>query len=444
MAIIDPEVLAWLENSGPLPAPPPGTGGMKDWGSALTQYNKAGNLNTDLDWLISQGLLSPEAFGPITTQAPAEAPGYLEVQQWAGSSDPFQRFVADAIMKGQGPFQIQSVLQQMAADPKDETELAIINTIPRGYIQDPASGEYTQTEQPDLRSAFDEVSRLASAYTQDPAYQIGPDGMPMTSTQETSPAQQALLEAGYTTTPGQPYDPYSLAPQGTLERDARLTEAEQRAMAEYQLAQQGYDSAAGQYRALSEQYQPDGLGSAIQDRIAAGTAGGPMSRPELDQSTAGKVLGGVGDVVGGVLGFNAGAAKTAFNAPLEIGSAITNAFRGPDDQRDAPRADFGWLSDALHSRTINAEGLRPQNAPTRRQPDRSRIDATKANKYEEARKAMMEKKRTGKSRIESSNAAFAARKQNEMREAYARALLAQGRSPFDDERNRRNMSAMGF
>lgn len=199
-----------------------------DW---MTNTKKGASLAADPSFLITNNLMDYGAFDPLSSYEPVEARGYRRLSQWK-QGNPYQQWVAGQLDAGQPASSILAALQKKVAQPTTEQDQAIISYLPTGTFFDQDAGKNIDTG-PDMRTISDELKGLETDIASDPSFVIGPDGNPATVTTEDSPMTKKLRSLGYASTPGTPYDPYSLAPAGvTPERDAGLQAARERAAAD--------------------------------------------------------------------------------------------------------------------------------------------------------------------------------------------------------------------
>jgi hypothetical protein len=466
---------------------------LKDQGTWMTQASKGGNLSTDLDYLMSAGLLAPGAYDPVTSFDPVDAPGYRLIQQWKGGSD-YEQYLASQFEMGKSANEILADLQRIVADPGDDpTAQAISASLPRYYAQDPLTNELTVTEQPDMRAVGDELRRYESTILSDPQYTIGPDGQPMMPTTEDSAARQAALEAGYVSTPGQGYDPYSFAPAGTYEEDQRILEARKQAAGS---RVEGYTNQAIEFaknKRTQDAYQS--FLAALDNPTPAGArAGGPdrQGNPDIPErgglaDDAARFIDSPGEHLGNFLSRLpgratqlpgimdrttenvAGALDRQFGDPIEeVGSGqrdiVLNGSYGsgnswslgipdrltggggaqPQGLTGANDGDRGWSGWSAGSRAQSAlptrEAILNQVLGGMRAGARRAAGEAQGRNYQ----AHIARRQAEEADIAASDQLVLARRRQAARQALANQLLAQGRSPFQDEVNRRNQAIYGM
>jgi len=475
MAAIDQAMLDYITSLGSgsasvgaLPTDPAEQG---DW---LGDAKKYGGLNADLSYQIGQNNLMPGAYDQVPVFNPLKnASGYNQLAQWSNGT-PFQRWVAQQIQgdpaTGEGAadaMTIQSRLAALMAAPDAPGAADIIASLPPMLDRD--TGQ--PLDQPDVQKAFDTIEGLTTAISQsdpwdyqtfDPA-----TGAPATMGLEDSAALQKLRDLGYTTTPGETFDPYSVAPQGTYERDQGISGALQQAMASYQLAQDQARQAVNQAKSaqtVSEGWQPGGVMDSInaQKRQATEDAGFP-SLPD-NRSWAEKAAGAVGGAIkkGGEAVLNT--AAVPLNSTLLAGETGANLFRGPNDQWNLGRVDYpdlvGQGASGLYNAMDTGESLTAsERAARQRTGGRSAADAVaasvlrandqgRANRLKKEASAAgragfqadQKRRSTKKDYISASNNNLASQYQQAMREAYVQHLAQNGLTPFDLE----NRQRMGY
>ena len=481
MAVFDQSMLDYLASVGggasvgTLPANPADQG---DW---LTQAKKFGGLNADLSFQIGQNNLMPGAYDQVPVFNPLKnASGYNQLAQW-NNGTPFQRWVAQQIQgdpaTGEGASDAMTIQSRLAKIMENPEAFPggpdIVGSFPPLVDRDRQSPTYGQllSDTPDIGAAFDAVEGLTTAISQsdpwdyqtfDPA-----TGAPATMGLEDSAALQKLRDLGYTTTPGETFDPYSVAPQGTYERDQGISGALQQAMASYQLAQDQARQAVNQAKSaqtVSEGWQPGGVMESInaQKRQATEDAGFP-SLPD-NRSWAEKAAGAVGGAIkkGGEAVLNT--AAVPLNSTLLAGETGANLFRGPNDQWNLGRVDYpdlvGQGASGLYNAMDTGESLTAsERAARQRTGGRSAADAVaasvlrandqgRANRLKKEASAAgragfqadQKRRSTKKDYISASNNNLASQYQQAMREAYVQHLAQNGLTPFDLE----NRQRMGY
>lgn len=197
---------------------------VSDLGSWMTNISKGSNLGTDMDYLIQNNLLDYGAYDPITTYERGDAPGRRRLQQMENSGDPFQEFIAQGFLSGADANGVMRQLQLVISEPDNVDGQILAASIPRRY-----DDQGVITDVPDMGAVRSQLLNIESSVLGDPMGEMI-DGQFMTSSTEDSPAMQALFKAGYTTRPGETYDPYSFAPAGvTRETDQAIFDDQTRA-----------------------------------------------------------------------------------------------------------------------------------------------------------------------------------------------------------------------
>jgi hypothetical protein len=402
----------------------------------MTQASKGGNLGTDLDFLIQNDLLDYGAYDPLTSYEPVDAPGLRRMTQWSQGS-PYQQYVAEWFRGGRSANELLTDLQSMVAQPSgDEFETAILQSMPKGQFYDEATSQYTMTDQPDMRAVGDELRSFENDVLSDPQYTLGPDGQPVTATTEDSPARQALLEAGYTTTPGQGYDPYSFAPAGTMERDQETLAARGPAQAalvkaavEQPLALLDQKRAAIAYQQWLARLEPEGgAGAGPQGAVMPG---GAATSPAINRNATGSIFDRPARV---------GSPAINRNAPLIDRPARVGGSTGPRDNstpimQRGPRVGARGGSPSGAPPLLDRESSQGLTAGFKREAGEAQARSLLARRNEMAAED---------ANVAASDQLLLARRAAAMRQSLADHLLRQGRSPFDDERNRSNAAIYGM
>jgi hypothetical protein len=182
---------------------------VSDLSSWMTNISKGSDLGTDLDYLIQNNLLDYGAYDPVTTYEHGVAPGLRRLQQMR-QGNPYQVALASAMDNtGNDAIAAFNIIQRAIANPQDEDQASLINYIPKRYDQDTGA----ITDIPDMSAVQSQLADIEKSVLSDPMGEMI-DGQFMTSSTQDSPATQALFKAGYVNRPGEPYDPWTLAPAG--------------------------------------------------------------------------------------------------------------------------------------------------------------------------------------------------------------------------------------
>lgn len=186
---------------------------LGDWGDDLNNLNRAASRAADPSYLITNQMVDPAAFDPITTYEPVQVPGRQLLDQYYTNGNPLQSRIAELIDQGRLGSQI---LIELQSDP----ELA--QYAPRQMVQG-VDGSYEVSDQPDWRSVQDEIENVTSALASDPAFDqefFQRTGQYMSAETNDSPLREKAMEMGFVSTPGEPYDPYMFAEEGRAQTDA--------------------------------------------------------------------------------------------------------------------------------------------------------------------------------------------------------------------------------
>lgn len=345
---------------------------VDDAGGYLTDINKVGTQTADLQTLMALGLLEPEAYDPVVTYDPVRAPGADMLDAYA-AGNPLQQLIAVELADGaRGDEVTRRILEATDEDPE------LLKYVPRRIDFDSRE----MTDDPDWQTLVNDVRGIEEALLSDPEW-VDVGGRRMSATEDDSPARKAALEAGYVNTPGQAYDPWSLAPEGALEQMAQAFEGMESARSNVDATQAAYERA---YEGITPRQvdDPD-----------------PMNYIE------------------GVL------AQRSMPAQDGILPGVASRRSGRDDVGPAVGANA-----RSRSRVRNAQRNenRVSNSPARRD-----AYAAAGRDFRQARSDQRE----------ADYAYEFAMRQDAQRQALAQELLRAGFSPFDDERRRRNAAFLG-
>jgi hypothetical protein len=428
---------------------------VSDLGSWMTNISKGSNLGTDMDYLIQNNLLNYGAYDPITTYEQGDAPGRRQIQRLMQGT-PYQQAIAAALeMNGGDPTAAFATVQQIIANPQDDNDLAVIASAPKAY--DETSGELT--DRVDVRAVRDQLTGLGASLMSDPMGEMV-NGQFMTSSTEDSPAMQALFKAAYTTRPGEGYDPYSFAPQGTsYDSDLALMDAERQALERYtqsQKAQRTAQNVADQAGTAVDKYNVGDPFGLIGPPTPANPDGGfKYADPATSQGPDGPMWGWDGQISQAVVA----SPKTAIEQPIRVIKELTrpnraynNAIKGvAGDALSAikRRVETGKFADpnggGMFPTLSRAEtkSLDPQTNPVMRKAMGNRLLEQQKVADKAYRDQQLQTASDKRSWQDDSDVAFAAQFGDAQRRAMVADMLRQGRSPFDDERRGRNQSVYG-
>lgn len=454
--IWDPAYIDWLMNEPQYEGNPSYDKDLlKEQGAWLTQASKGGNLTTDLDYLLSSGLLEPAAFEPLTSYEPVETPGARRMAQWERGS-PYQQYVAEWFRSGRSANELLSDLTKMVATPSgDPKEQAIIADMPRGQFYDEMTGQYKFTDLPNMASVGEELRSFETDLLSDPEHIIGPDGLPVRVLTEESPAMKKWRAAGFVSDPTAGYDPWSFAPEGTREKEQMLPvtegirEAEllsrmallKAAHKEARSAPSALQRFLDMQRESGSTFIPQGRGAGVGSPVARFMAEGDLGPGRNDNPTS--------------INRNAGGAmpNSRSAAPVGSGSPIGSFMTGRDRDSGVPRNVGGRRINpglggggAAPSKTL-AEMWLPSSGQLANRVEtgvRRGLERRVGAAAEKGRAAQKELDKARRAREAAGDAAFLAARSQAMRQAMADQLLAMGRSPARDEVNRRNAAAYGL
>jgi hypothetical protein len=493
--VFDPAYIDWLLNEPQYEGNPSyDEDVLKDQGTWLTQASKGGNLTTDLDYLISSGLLQPGAFEPLSSYKPVEAPGAKRMAQWERGS-PYQQYVAEWFKSGRSANELLSDLTRMVAQPSgDPMESNIVRDMPKGQFYDEMTGQYKFTDLPNMASVGEELRSFETDLLGDPSHIIGPDGTPVQVETEESPAMKKWRAAGFVSDPTAGYDPWSFAPEGTREKEQLLpamaaarqaevlgrTALMKAANREARSAQPELQRWLDMQRDTESAYRPErGVGSDRPGNPDIPERGGfaddaarfmdspgehignflsrlpgratqlPGAVDRLAENIAGKADRTIGDPLEGRLSGE----QALFSLPRSYSDETRNWFMpGTSGNRAAPTGP--------NRRPLNAGLAGGGAAPGRTLAQMWGAPQDRANVVERGIRRGLER-RVGpaaergraaqkaldaareRSTIAQYQAMYAARNQA-MRQAMADQLMAAGRSPARDEINARNAAAYGL
>lgn len=427
---------------------------VSDIGSWMTNISKGSNLGTDMDYLIQNNLLNYGAYDPITTYERGDAPGLRRLQQMR-QGNPYQVALASAMdATGNDAIAAFNIIQKAIANPQDEDQASLINYIPKRYDDQGAI-----TEASDMAAVRSQLADIERSVLSDPMGEMI-DGQFMTSSTEDSPAMQALFKAGYTTRPGEGYDPYSFAPQGTsYESDFALMDAERQALEQYtqsQKAQRAAQNVADQAGTAVDKYNVGDPFGLVGPPTPANPDGGfKYADPATPQGPDGPMLGWDGQISQAIVA----SPKTAIEQPIRVikeitrpGRAYQNTLRGvAGDALSAikRRVETGKFADENGGGmfpTLSREetkSLDPQTNPVMRKAMGNKLleqQKVADRAYGNQKLQTASDKRSWQ---DGSDVAFAAQFGDAQRRAMVADMLRQGRSPFDDERRGRNQSVYG-
>ena len=210
---------------------------ITDSSGRLTNLSKASGLASDIDFAMQNRLLDYSAYDPITTSEIQDQRKRL--RDLAEDQSNVSGFLANEILIGQSEIGAYNELYKFLETHAGEKKLeegdegynasaaalaeSIQASIPRAYNYDaslePGWSEkaydmsYVKDTIADFKKEYD--SQLGTLSDDGTTYRL--------ETTVDSPAQEALLKAGYVNTPGQAYDPWTLAPTGvTPESEQRI------------------------------------------------------------------------------------------------------------------------------------------------------------------------------------------------------------------------------
>jgi hypothetical protein len=425
---------------------------VSDLGSWMTNISKGSNLGTDLDYLMQNNLLDYGAYDPVTTYERGDAPGLRRLQQMR-QGNPYQVALASAMYNtGNDAIAAFNIIQRAIANPQDEDQASLINYIPKRY-----DDQGVITEAPDMAAVRSQLADIERSVLSDPMGEMI-DGQFMTSSTQDSPATQALFKAGYATRPGEAYDPYSFAPQGTsYDSDLALMDAERQALERYiqsQKAQRTAQNVADQAGTAVDKYNVGDPFGLIGPPTPANPDGGfRYPDPVVPQGPDGPMWGWDGQISQAVVA----SPKTAIEQPLRVLGAISRPARGLFGKllgtaRDTGSAVKRRVQDG-EFRDPNGGGMFPSLKDTKSlnletNPFMRKAMGDRLLEQQEAadrayRDQGLQTARDKRAWQDDSDVAFAARFGDIQRQAMVRDMLSQGLSPFDDERRGRNQSVYG-
>ena len=234
MSIYSPDVEAWLMGLGPnpfggSPTPlPPGSFGDEDTmdilSKILTAQNKGNDVMSDPAQIAQYGTgdggFGPEAFDPSRTYESVKAPGFMQMQRYLQSTDPFMSFVAQRLDEGASAYQVSTEIETMISNGGPEGERMKM-ALPR--IRDDGSGRVTAGGI-DYGRVDKIVGDLEQTLINDPSFNsMDPTtDLPANMTEEESEASRYFREADLPS-PYESYSPDTLASPQILsqERHAR-------------------------------------------------------------------------------------------------------------------------------------------------------------------------------------------------------------------------------
>lgn len=305
-------------------------------GDFFTTAKQGATLAADPSFLITNQLLDPGTFSPLSSYEPVETPGASLLARWR-SGNPYQQWAASQFDSGQPVSTMLAQLAKMVAQPADATQQEIISYLPPGVQYDEITGESKQTG-PDLRLIGDELRGVETAVFNDPQNTVidPTTGLPSTITTEDSPMTKKLRSLGYVSTPGDSYNPYDFAPQGvTPESDALLEEMRVRTGLQEGLERGRYQGEVNRAGRLRDQYQKL-LAEPVAPLDFTSDASVPDNRAPLQK------LFGMGDSA--LSDVNDAASDFGGRAVNAVGNAVQWPFRSGDNP-----ADFGINGDAAGS-----------------------------------------------------------------------------------------------
>ncbi|HUW02462.1 MAG TPA: hypothetical protein VMW08_08950 [Acidimicrobiales bacterium] len=452
---IDEEYIRYLLGTPDAGLSPIGSDELKDQGSWMTQLSKFGNANTDLDTLIAMGILPPNAYDPMSVTEPVDAPGYRQVQEWRNGS-PFERYVATAI-EFKSPSEIIREIQSLANGDvpegfSPEDAQSIVGTIPLRV--DYHTGE--MTDLPDLQYVQDQVLNLDKLRSSDPDYTLDANGMPVFTTQEESPAMKAAIEAGYTTTPGQPFDPYDIAPMGQYEADLAQKSAAEEAYSQYLAQQKMVENATNLNKVTRAEYEggydPQPLApmtpeqeKALRDRQSSAEGSGLRSGRGRANTARQQLRGGSPSSAPAVPGPPEPSRSRLAPRPMEVGEEVRLSPRDLRAQTKGPRTSSGKRSRPEPPKPPASAGAWQQN---REREAAVRADTRRGQAAADSRKKLNEsqgaEKKARSAWQDDYYANLARQKEHEMRQAMVQELARRQITPFDMERRSRNQLTSGY
>ncbi len=449
----DPAYIDWLMNDTQYSGMPSYEEDVwKDQSSWMTPASKGGNLAMDPEFLITSGLVDPGAFQPITSFDPVDAPGYQLKNRWKQGSA-YEQYLAGQFEMGKTANEILADIQRFAANPGDDPIARdVVASLPPFIHYDEQTGQQTVTSQPDMRAVGDELRKFESVINSDPTgYTVDPTtGQPMMPTTEDSPMRLALLKAGIVNMPGEAYDPYSFAPAGAREQDAATMTDFVKANAARAATDIGAstdmakrDAAQKAYQTWLRRIDPAELTASglvpptkeidpytLDDWSSKSAPGGGALDPGIARARRIIADHRAADDSGGDFG------------PIQPEGVTFYKGKGKGKQLDrlqvaqAHGLDMGSRGPATSARPAGQmRGAQALTAAMRRAAGEAQTQVIKNVALQRAAK------RTGN---DASNAAYYAQRQQAERQALAQQLLAAGRSPYDDEMNRRRAAVFGL
>ena len=442
----------WLEMQGmapdgtplppgsPMPMPDPidlPNDAVDDLGGWMTDISKGSRLGTNPDYLIQNNLPDYGAYDPITTMEQVSAPGRRTLDQWAASGNPLQSWLAGVMSaNGNDPMATLVELQKVVAEGDEGEGAGLLEYIPRSL--DPATPDAL-----DLVTVRNELQSLSDLVRTEQDFVSDGQGGYLSSSTEDSPMRQALLDAGYVNIPGEAYDPWTLAPEGvTPESERAIYDNERRA----DVALYGVDNP------MAGTFGGDRIGGAQPRMVNALRDLNNFKGADEAQAAMGKYL------------------------DWQKLSDFDNREWSPHpnaDQRSTPsgsqpnRALDGSQDGMLGTESVNwsPTNYEPEgydygdNESRQAAPQRRKLAGPRPPEVNEGHLALQRavQRGLGEQFAKADKAAGKAQQDHigamtslnrsasgiRQREAMAKAMLAAGFSPFDDERRNRNQSIYG-
>ena len=225
-----PEVQAWLMGLGPFPfgeAPmplPPGSFGDEDqmdfMGDVLTTQKKGNDVISDPAQIAQFGTgpggFSPGAFQPSIRYEPVKAPGYMQMQRYLQSQDPFLSYVARRLDENATAVQIEEEIANLINDGDEEMKAAV----PKTRVDMNAGGAQLTVPTIDWNRVSNITSGLEKAIIEDPEFNaFDPNTrLPANEIREETEASRYFREMDLPN-PYEQYSPDLLANPETLKRE---------------------------------------------------------------------------------------------------------------------------------------------------------------------------------------------------------------------------------